>query len=750
MSKNKPSGRSKRLSRVVPIGLALGFLGAPLGLSPPGLRLEENPALGWLFQLRGPLPPPEEVALVTMDRASQHTLGLSGQYREWPRQLHAQLVERLLAAEPRVLAFDIFFAGSRDGDVKLAQALRCAGRVVLAQSIERHDLSFGDQNALVVKQEVLRDPSPPLAAAAAALAPFALPTGSERVSQVWTFRPESGDAPTLPAVAFQLGALDLYPALRKLLTGLDPTRFADLPKSAERLLAAPGLVEIMRELRGALASDPPLHHAAVAAARALDTLSPADRARLVALIDLYGAAYSRYLEFYGPPLTIEPVPFARVLAMDDAEIEHFRGKAVFVGVSAVRGSEQVDTLPTAYPGAGPDIQMSGVEIAATAYANLVRNESISPLGSAALLALLLGWGLLVGTIAGLLPARRAIPVLLLLIAAYSLLVYGFFVRLDLWLPWLVPIGVQALPAVILGLVLGWREEAQAKRRITAGLARYLPMHVAEGLAAGIHRAEASGEVLKGVCIATDGERYTSLAERLAPNALHTLLNAHYAVVFEPIRRSGGLVSDVIGDACLGLWIATGPGAMERERACLAAIDILAAVQAFNTAHPDGGIPIRIGLHFGEVYLGEVGAGDHFEYRAVGDVVNTATRIEQVNKRLGTRLLVSGEVRDGLEGLRTRDLGWFRLAGKQTPIRLFELIGRGNDDDTDTDVFARDFEGALAAMQRGDWTRASEDFTVLARRRPHDGPARFFAELCRGAGERPPLEDGRRIVCFDTK
>jgi adenylate cyclase len=508
----------------------------------------------------------------------------------------------------------------------------------------------------------------------------------------------------------------------------------------------------MRRLRGALASDPPLRRAALAAARDIDALSAADQARLRALLDLYGAAHGRHLKFYGPPLTIEPLPFARALAMGNAELERFRDKAVFIGVSTVQGSEQVDTVATTYPGAGQRLRMSGVEIAATTYANLLRNESIRPLAPAPLLALLLGWGLLVGTLAALLPARRAIPAIGLLAAAYSLLVHQLFVQLDLWLPWLVPIGVQALPALALALVLGWHDAGRAKRRVAAALDRYLPRHVAEGLAAGIHRAGISGQVLKAVCIATDGERYTSLAERLAPGELHALLNAHYAVVFKPIRRSGGFVSDVIGDACLGLWTAAGPGPMTRERgrACATAIDILGAVEAFNASRTDGGIPIRIGLHFGEVYLGDVGAADHFEYRAVGDVVNTATRIEQLNKRLGTRLLVSAEVREGLDAFALRDLGWFRLAGKQTPVRLFELSGRYADRDAEGGAFVRDFERALAAMQRGEWTDAAERFATLACRRPHDGPSRFFADLCSRPGERPPLENGHRIVPFDAK
>ncbi len=746
------TSRLNRPVRALLFGLALGLAGTALELSSAGMSLEEDLALRWLFRLRGPLPPPQDVALIAIDRASQRKLGLPRQYRQWPRHRHTQLIERLIAAGPRLLVFDIFFAERHDDDAAFADALQRAGHVLLAQRIETERSHPGGRDGPMLEIETLVDPSAPLTAAATAVAPFVLPAAPQRVSQFWTFKPECGDAPTLPTVAFQLHVLELYPALRELLIAVDPPRFADLPPSLASRPASAGLIETMRRLRGAFRADPRLYAAALAAAQSRGAFSSAERTRLVTLLDLYAAEHSRYLKYYGPPATVEPLSFERVLTMDDGQLRHgLRDKAVFVGVSAVQEAQQEDVFYTAYPGEGQDILVSGVEIAATAYANLVRNESIHPLGPARLSALLLAWGLLVGALAQLLAPRQAIPVILLLAAAYSLLVYQAFVHLDLWLPWVVPIGVQALPALVLGLWLGYRAEWQAKRRIAAALDRYLPAPVAAELAADVYRAGIRGKVLKGVCIATDGEQYTTLAERLRPHELHALLNDYYAVVFEPIRRSAGFVSDVVGDSCLGLWIGAGSGTMaaERRRGCEAAIDILEAVRAFNAARPDGGIPIRIGLHFGEVFLGDVGAANHYEYRAVGDVVNTASRIEQASKKLGTRLLVSAAVMDGIDALMWRDLGLFQLAGKRNPIHLYELLGRTAAGDEQTTDFVHDFARALAAMQRGEWTQARDGFTALLRRRPDDGPSHFFAGFCHDCIRRPPPE-GRGIVRFDTK
>ena len=143
------------------------------------------------------------------------------------------------------------------------------------------------------------------------------------------------------------------------------------------------------------------------------------------------------------------------------------------------------------------------------------------------------------------------------------------------------------------------------------------------------------------------------------------MNRYYAVLFEPVKRHGGLVQDVVGDSMLAIWATTEPDASLRNRACLAALDIAAAVDRFNADSGRLALPTRIGLHSGRLLLGSVGAMDHYEYRAVGDIVNTATRLEGLNKHLGTRMLVSADV---LEGLRrsAEPRAWGVPAGGQVP------------------------------------------------------------------------------------
>jgi len=97
------------------------------------------------------------------------------------------------------------------------------------------------------------------------------------------------------------------------------------------------------------------------------------------------------------------------------------------------------------------------------------------------------------------------------------------------------------------------------------------------------------------------------------------MNRYYAALLAPISAQGGMVTDIVGDSALALWPIKRADIAQRLRACRAALDIQAALTAFEVPG-GGGLPTRIGLHVGELMLGPVGALDHFEYRAVGDAV----------------------------------------------------------------------------------------------------------------------------------
>jgi adenylate cyclase len=263
---------------------------------------------------------------------------------------------------------------------------------------------------------------------------------------------------------------------------------------------------------------------------------------------------------------------------------------------------------------------------------------------------------------------------------------------------------------------------------------YLPGTVIDDLLRNAGGTAAKDRSVYGICLATDAERYTTLAESMDPEQLARFVNLYYASVFEPIRRYGGTISDVVGDAALAVWASAAPDATLRSRACHAACDVSAAVDRFNRDSVRFQLPTRIGLHSGQMVLGHVGAMDHYEYRAVGDIVNTAARIEGLNKRFGTRILASDDVLIGLDDFLTRRLGTFLLLGKSKPLVIHELICRHDAASERQRSLVALFAEGVAAYEGRRWRDASEAFDACLREGDDDEAVRFYLSAC---SERPP-------------
>ena len=172
----------------------------------------------------------------------------------------------------------------------------------------------------------------------------------------------------------------------------------------------------------------------------------------------------------------------------------------------------------------------------------------------------------------------------------------------------------------------------------------------------------------------------------------------------------------------------------RLNACHAALEIQDAIDAFNRRHGETAqMRTRIGLDTGILGLGPV-AG---ELQAVGNAANVATRIQHLNKRLGTRLLASTAVVEGLDALIVRPLGRFALDGVAEPVGIAEIRGlRTAESDADRRL-REDFATGLALYERGDWPAAVEHYRRLEREWPNDGPVRYYRGMAERQGRTEP-------------
>ena len=755
-----------RLSKAIILGLLTGIVGLGIGLTPFGLDLEEKIGLDLLFTLRGARQPPSDVIIVSIDRNSAENLHISQTPRKWPRSLHARLIENLVREGARVIAFDLIFdeIKSPEEDHLFAETISQAQNVVLCESLKSEKVPLttqGGSHKGNLNIEKLVPPVPPFAQSAIASAPFPLPKVPVRISQYWKFKSEAGDMPTLPVVVFQVFGIQVYEEFIKLLEKATPFKAEKLPHNKEAIMNSRNIENVIREIRDIFEDEPQV------AERMLKELQkervlfadPKKIQILGSLIKMYRGSNSSYLNFYGFPGTITTIPYYRVLQSQgkgDPGQKQFdlNGKVVFIGLSEHSPSDQKDGFPTVFS-ESTGLDISGVEIAATAFANLLEDRPVQPLSFWAHLAIILLWGVGVGMICYLFPTFIASMSVFGLMLLYFLVAVYEFKTPGHWVTSVVPLLIQS-PLAFLSSVV-WKEVEVNKERknIRKALGYYLPDKVVNQLARNVEALKASKQLVYGICLYTDAEQYTKVSEPMNPMELHNLMSKYYGVLFKPIKQHGGVVSGIVGDSMLAIWVTQQPDAALRGRACQAALDIARAVDQFNQSQPSDQwkLPTRIGLHTGDIFLGAIGAIDHYEYTPLGDIVNTAQRIEDLNKSLSTRILVSGEMIDQLEGFLIRELGKFQLKGKINPISVYELVCRSEEANELQRTKCVTFPEVLDPFRRGAWEEAEEaieKFQESIKCLGKDGPSLFFLNLCKKYGKSPPRESWNGVVSMEEK
>jgi adenylate cyclase len=710
---------TRRLRFAARYGSFLGVGGLLLSLAPVLLRLDETIGLGMLFAARGAVPAPTDVVLVNISRDSAEGVGQTAELDEWPRRLHAALIDTLSAAGAAGIAFDIMFEEPRDDDPILAAAIAAAGNVILAERVvDPTPLASG--GGVVVLERV--PPTGQLKDAALATAPFTLPKVPIRVSQFWTFGP-GADVPSLPVSALQVFLLPYYEDFIALLSSSSPALLDEIPTSRREVAATRDFGAAMRRIRIEFQRDAQLAPSLHAKLRRQPHGPRSDALRL--LVDIYDGSDSRYLNYYGPPQTIQTIPYD---VARDAPPEKLAvaGKMVFVGFAELRQSEQDDDFFSVFSQSSGD-NLSGAEIGASAFANLLGETFVVPLTMPLHLLLVLGWGFLLGAIVIGSSTRMALGLAASAAALYAAVGYWSFAQHELWIPVLVPLFIQVPAAALVAVFLNYRQLMSHRERVQVALGYYVPAAVVTRLAEQSVSAAADKQLLYGTCLFTDAEEYTTVSEALGPDDLAALMNDYYRVMFRVVERYGGIVSDTSGDSMVAVWTAASPDASLRAKACHAAPAILEAVAEFNRGRGGLQLPTRVGLESGRVLLGNIGAEQRFEYRAIGDIVNTASRLQGLNRLLKTRVLMSEATIAGVPDIPTRDVGMFLLRGKKTPIRVHEPLVFDDHPGEHAPMLAA-FAAALEQFELQRWADAQRAFTDIVTRYPADGPSAFYVGL----------------------
>jgi len=735
-----------RLSKAIIISLLVGTLGVMASLVPMGIALEESIGLDVLFRLRGPKKPPSDVTIVSLDKASADYFKLPIDPYRWPRSFHARLTEYLTKQGAAVIVFDLVFKdpGLQDQDNLFTQAISNAGNVVLCVCLEKDIVPLknkdGTQTGELIVERLI-PPVPSFAESALALAPFPLPKVPVKVSQYWTFKTEAGDAPTLPVVAFQIFSLQVYDEFFRLLEKVAPSKAENLLYDQDTVAKNRWVEESILIMRSIFKENPSIGRKIIKEIQNSKVFDAKKKNILKSLVKIYQGPKSRFVNFYGPSRTIETISYHKLLQHPEKLVSKqghpdLRDKAVFVGLSENLRLEQKDGFYTVFSQSN-GVDISGVEIAASAFANLLEDKPVQPMVFPIYHATIFLWGAMLGLVCFFLPPFIAPLGVIGLSILYMGVALLQFKHSATWYPLVIPLIFQA-PIAYFGVIL-WKyfETSRERQNIRRAFEYYLPEKVVGRLAKNLGDVKTNIQTVYGTCLFTDAEQYTSLSENMDPKKLTNFMNKYYEAVFQPVRRYKGFVSDIKGDSMLSIWATANPNMVTRRNACFAALDISRAAQQFKQDFDTLHLSTRIGLHSGYISLGSIGAINHYEYRPVGDIVNTASRIEELNKYLGTRILISEEVLHQIEGFLTRKLGEFIFVGKSNPVTVYELISRTEESVEEQKNLCRIFSEGLNAYYEQSWEEASEAFYAATKINRQDGPSTFYMHLCENYKVNPP-------------
>jgi adenylate cyclase len=749
-----------RLLKAMPLGILVGLIGLVVSFVPFFHDLEEDTGLGLLFKLRGARPAPSDAVVVSIDKESSGHLSIPDNPDKWPRSLHARLIEKLTKVGAKVVAFDIHFLEPRvqEDDKLFAVALSKAGNVIIADALTAKEVAPSDNSSSYASElsivKILK-PYDPFAQAAVATAPFVLPRIPFKVNQYWTFQTEAGNSPTFPVVTLQLLSAEVYGEFIRLLEKVSPNQVGKLPHDMDAAIKGKGIQKLITDIREIFESDPSLSDRMLEESARSHSQSADDGRHVLlrSLIKLYSGSSRRYLNYYGPPRTITTIPYYQALQIDEsadnAQPLHLQGKTVFVGLSEKLLAERKDSFYTVFSQAN-GVFISGVEIAATAFLNMLQDEAVKPIGSQYYILIILVWGVLVGIYCRISSITIGASGALVVSTLYFFGAEYHFKVDGTWYPIVIPLFVQSPLGFFGAVVWNYVETNKERQHIRKALAYYVPDEVVDQLAKNIIDIKSSGQEVYGACLFADVAGYTTLSEKLTPQQLSDLMHKYFEATFEPVKKHGGLVVNLKGDSFLAIWKAARAEEGLRRQACLAALDVAKAVHRFNGSYDNLNLPTRVGVHSGQIFLGNIGAGDHYEYGPTGDTVNTASRMDGLNKYLGTEVLASEEIVAQINGMLTREVGTFKLKGKAQPMIVHELVGRIDEADEKKKKSCEMFASALAAFRRQSWNEAEEQFLDLLKHSETDGPARFYVTRCEEYKNNPPEGGWDGVIALEEK
>ncbi len=235
-------------------------------------------------------------------------------------------------------------------------------------------------------------------------------------------------------------------------------------------------------------------------------------------------------------------------------------------------------------------------------------------------------------------------------------------------------GAIAL-ALAFGATIAWRIVVadREKRFLRRSFSLYLAPSLVDGLAASETPPRLGGEAREITAMFCDLVGFTTMSEENSAERVVEIINAYFSAMTEIVEREGGFVDKFVGDAIVAVFGAPVALPDHARRAVRAALAFQTQLDALNaTTFRDRPLGQRIGLATGEAIVGNIGSGRRFNYTAIGDVMNLASRLEAANKEHGTQILCAEETRRAAgDEFAWTEIARFAVRGRRAPVTVFE-------------------------------------------------------------------------------
>jgi class 3 adenylate cyclase len=222
----------------------------------------------------------------------------------------------------------------------------------------------------------------------------------------------------------------------------------------------------------------------------------------------------------------------------------------------------------------------------------------------------------------------------------------------------------------------WSQAEAEKRQIREAFQKYFSPRIMEAILADPSRLGLGGQRREVTILFSDIRSFTKVTEQLPPQQLTRLLQDYFTAMTDEVMATDGIVDKFIGDAIMAFWGAPIEQPDQADRAVQTAMNMITRLRTLKEKWAAEGYPvidIGIGINLGVATVGNFGSTKRYDYTLLGDAVNAASRLEGLNKRFQSTVIISDSTKKQLTlNVKTHDLGSVTVDGREEPIRVHRV------------------------------------------------------------------------------